>query len=290
MTFAPFSTNRLAEGETSPPIEFVVLLDAEQTFIRVIAHSEEAGLHGGNPPTVLIKAGLGDPTAVDEGAGPVDILGSGNAVVATATCERTAEDADTFLITIDHTAASGPWLLQIRNNEPEALAFNGFISHEERETLQPWLEIHGVPSLGGVGRTRAGIEMRNLGTDTLTIDTEPGDQIGDDAFPVTFEDVPDSVELHRLETLSVECPPLDEVVSATPRTFHVSLETNDPDPSHERFSVRVQQPELPAHFCREFDGCRDFVPRPDPDEDQCETCFHHANSHGMNIPIDTNPF
>ncbi|WP_158756596.1 hypothetical protein, partial [Streptomyces sp. NRRL S-475] len=38
MVFEPFQTDRLAENQASSPIEFVVLLGAEQTFLRVIAH------------------------------------------------------------------------------------------------------------------------------------------------------------------------------------------------------------------------------------------------------------
>ncbi|WP_234310308.1 hypothetical protein, partial [Streptomyces sp. NRRL S-475] len=82
-------TDRLAENQASSPIEFVVLLGAEQTFLRVIAHLKPNVIHGGTPPTFLTTAGLGETTAVDEGTDPVDIPGSGGVTVATAACHRT---------------------------------------------------------------------------------------------------------------------------------------------------------------------------------------------------------
>jgi hypothetical protein len=285
MVFEAFRTEGLAEEQTSSAIEFVVLLEAKQTFIRVIAHLRDNTILGGAPPTFLIRAGVGGPTAVDLGAGKVGIVGSGGAKVAIATCERTAEDADTYLVTVNHSAPSGPWQVQVRNNDPERLAFTGFISHVERETLQPWLDIEGELRLGGLSRTQGGIVMRNLGTAPLVLGEKPGDRLGPEASPASVFQIPQGpITPHHTDKLVADCPALAEVASATEKKFAHTFRSNDLDPAHGKISFKIVPPVLPSTRCRKNDGCREFVPRAAPDEDSCETCLHDIGFHGLPSP------
>lgn len=291
MIFEPFRTDRLTENQRSSPIEFVVLLGAEQTFLRVIAHLKPNVVHGGAPPTFLIRAGLGDATAVDEGTDPVDILGSGGATVATAACHRTAEDIDTYLVTINHSAPSGPWQVQIKNNEPEALEFVGFISHAEDETLQSWAEFSETQLRGQETETIHGIDVHNGGTKPLIIKDPSGSQLGGSGSPCVIKARPNLIAPHDADSITVKCSPLAGGRGERSETFVHTFSTNDPNLAHSRISFEVVWPTFPT-MCLPDEGCsarcREFVPRPSPDEFQCETCFHDAGFHGL--PSDPNPF
>ncbi|MFJ5774574.1 hypothetical protein [Streptomyces sp. NPDC093094] len=294
MVFKPFRTIRLTENQKSSPIEFVVLLNAEQTFLRVIAHLHPNVVHGGSPPTFLIKAGMGDPTAVDEGTGPVGIPGSGGATVATAVCRRTAEDIDTYLVTVTHSAPSGPWQVQIKNNEPEALEFVGFISHEEDETLQSWVEfpkpqLHAREEI----ETTHGIGAYNAGTKPLTIKDLTGSRFGDDGSPCVIKARPDLIAPHDEGLITVKCSPLVGGRNERSEGFAHTFSTNDPDPAHSRMNFKVVWPSFPT-MCQPFEGCfvrcKEFVRRLPPDEFQCENCFHDAGFHGLESnPVENPP-
>lgn len=292
MVFTPFRTDRLTENQKSPPIEFVVLLDAEQTFLRVIAHLKPNVVHGGAPPTFLIRAGLGDPTAVDEGTDPVDIPGSGGAAVATAVCHRTAEDIDTYLVTIDHSAPSGPWRVQIRNNEPEALEFVGFISHVEDETLQPWGRFSAPRMQGQESGTSHGIGVHNVGTKPLAIEDPVGSKLGGSGSPCVLQARPDRIAPHGSKSITVTCKPLVGGRHERTENFVHTFRTNDPDPMHSRISFTVVWPSFPT-MCQPDEGCffrcKRFVQRMPPDEFSCETCFHDAGFHGLPSDPDPNP-
>lgn len=292
MVFTSFRTGRLTENQKSSPIEFVVLLDAEQTFLRVIAHLKPNVVHGGAPPTFLIKAGLGDPTAVDEGTDPVDIPGSGGATVATAVCHRTAEDIDTYLVTIDHSAPSGPWKVQIRNNEPEALEFVGFISHAEDETLQPWVE-SSEPRLQGQEReTSHALSVHNIGTRPLAIKDPVGSKLGGSGSPCVIKARPDLIAPHDASPITVKCSPLvGGRWERTEKFVHI-FNANDPNLTRFRISFTVVWPFFPT-MCQPDEGCffkcKEFVSRPSPDEFSCETCFHDAGFHGLPSNPDPTP-
>ncbi|MFI9429137.1 hypothetical protein ACIG54_37085 [Streptomyces achromogenes] len=292
MVFEPFRTSRLAENETTSPMEFVVLLDAEQTFLRTIAHLGANVVHGGAPPTFLIKTGLGDPMAVEEGADPVDIPGSGGTSVATADCRRTAEDIDTYLVTVKHSAPSGPWLLQIKNNEPEALEFVGFISHMEDETLQPWADFSRPHLQGSETETTHGIGVHNVGTAPLIIKDAVGSLLGGSESPCTITARPNPISPHDAHAISVKCKPLRAGRGERSQEFVHTFSTNDADPAHSRVVFKVVWPRFPT-MCLTDEGCfakcKRFVPRMPPDEFQCETCFHDAGFHGLPSDPDHTP-
>ncbi|MFJ6558235.1 hypothetical protein ACIQNT_39375 [Streptomyces luteogriseus] len=284
-----FRTDRLAENQASSPIEFVVLLGAEQTFLRVIAHLKPNVIHGGTPPTFLITAGLGETTAVDEGTDPVDIPGSGGATVATAACRSTAEDIDTYLVTINHNTPSGPWRVQIKNNEPEALQFVGFISHTEEETLQPWAKFSTPQLLGRETETTHEISVHNIGTNSLIIEDLIGSQLGGSTSPCTIKARPNLVAPHDTGLITVKCSSLEGGRREQSKTFVHTFSTNSL--THSQIRFRVVWPTFPTMCLPDegcFFGCRDFVPRSSPDEFQCETCFHDAGFHGL--PSNDNPF
>ncbi|GHF60653.1 hypothetical protein [Streptomyces thermodiastaticus] len=294
MVFEPFRTARLTENEMSSPIEFVVLLGAQQTFLRTIAHFEPGVVLGGAPPTFFIKAGLGDPTPVEEGAEPVDIPGSSGTPVATAECHRTAEDIDTYLVTIHHGAPSGPWLLQIRNNDPEALEFAGFISHDEDETRQPWAEFAQQRRLeGSETESFHSIPVRNVGTERLTIADLTGSQLGGESSPCIIHARPESIDPHDVGGITVLCDPLRPGRSEHSRRFTHTFDTNDVDLAHARVVFEVASPVFPT-MCLFFGGCgakcKRFSPRMPPDEFQCATCFHDAGFHGLKSNPDDTPF
>ncbi|MGW7647120.1 hypothetical protein [Streptomyces bobili] len=290
MVFEPFRTDRLAKNQTSSPIEFVVLLGAEQTFLRVIAHSKPNVVHGGRPPTFLITAGLSEPTAVDEGTDPVDIPGSGRATVATAACHRTTEE-DTYLVTINHNAPSGPWRVQVKNNEPEALQFVGFISHTEEETLQSWAEFSVPQLLGRETGTTHGINVYNIGTNSLIIEDVSGSQLGGSISPCVIKARPDLVTPHDESLITVKCGPLEGGRGEWSETFEHTFSTNDPNLTHSRIRFEVVWPTFPT-MCLFDEGCsvecKEFESRMPPDEFQCETCLHDAGFHGL--PSNPEPF
>ncbi len=283
-----FRTDVLAQHEKSPPFTFIVLGDAPQTFIRVIAHLQANGVHGGAPPTILLQAGSGQPAAVGVDVGQVDILGSGEARVATATSERAAEDIDTYLVTVNRVAPSGPWRLQVLNNEPEPLTFAVFISHTESETLQPWLEVEGRLRLGAAHRSTSELFLRNVGTAALNIVDQAGDRFGPAQSPASIFKLERIIDRHSATTMVVECAALPEVALAHVEAFEHVLRTDDPIREHGEIAFAIESPLLPETRCRENDGCREFVRRLPPDEFQCETCFHDAGLHGL--PTDDNRF
>ena len=283
MATQSFRTDRLTENQMSAPVPFVVLLAAEKTFLRLIAQFKDNIVLGGAAPTVLITAGLGAATAVDEGRGPVDIPGSGGATVATATCRRTPEDLDTFLVTITHSVASGPWQVQIRNNEPEALEFYAFISHVETETLQPWIGFGTTPRFRGAEPGRQSVTVRNLGSGALTIEDEPGDRLGPPGSPLTLFAKETPIPPHRAGNIVVSCATLPEVFERRVDTLQHTLSTNDPTRAHATLSFEIDPPvrERPRPrppepvertFCRKGDGCMEFIPGPDPS--RCGRCGH----------------
>ncbi|CAL9356476.1 hypothetical protein SUDANB145_00573 [Streptomyces sp. enrichment culture] len=292
MVFEPFRTSRLTENERSSPIEFVVLLGAEQTFFRVIAHLEPDVVHGGTPPTFLITAGLGDPTAVEEGADPVDIPGSGGTTVATADCHRSTEDVDTYLVTVDHSAPSGPWQLEIKNNEPEPLEFVGFVSHTESETLQPWADFTHPRMQGQETETIHRIRVHNVGTKPLTIEDPVGSPLGGSESPCVIQARPDSIDPHDTGTITVKCNPLQGHRHERLEVFTHTFSTNDPDLPHSRISFEVAWPNFPTMCIPDegcFVNCKEFVRRMPPDEFQCGTCFHDAGFHGLPTNPDPTP-
>ncbi|MCX4966922.1 hypothetical protein OHA98_19220 [Streptomyces sp. NBC_00654] len=292
MVFELFRTSRLAENEMSSPIEFVVLLGAEQTFLRTIAHLEANVVHGGAPPTFLIKAGLGGPTAVEEGADPVDITGSGGTTVATADCHRIAEDIDTYLVTVNHSASSGPWQLQIKNNEPEALDFVGFISHTEDETLQSWANFSQPQLEGQETETTHGIGVHNVGTAPLIIEDAVGSHLGGSGSPCIITARPDPIAPHEARSIAVKCKPLEGQRRERSEDFVHTFSTNDPHLAHSRIGFTVAWPTFPT-MCLPDEGCsvgcKEFVPRMPPDEFQCETCFDDAGFHGLPSNPDRTP-
>ncbi|MGW7647119.1 hypothetical protein [Streptomyces bobili] len=286
MVFEPFRTDRLAKNQTSSPIEFVVLLGAEQTFLRVIAHSKPNVVHGGRPPTFLISAGLGGPTAVDEGTDPVDIPGSGGATVATAACHRTTEE-DTYLVTINHSAPSGPWQVEIENNEPEGLEFVGFISHMEDETLQSWAEFSEPQLQGGEAETIHEIRVHNIGTKPLIIADLSGSQLGGSGSPCVIKARPDPIAPHDADFITVKCNPLPQSFGGRSETFMHTFSSNDPNLSHSQITFEVvfpTPPSVPRTMCHMRGGCtarcREFDPLPF-DHFQCATCTHDAGFHGL---------
>ncbi|MGW0606076.1 hypothetical protein [Streptomyces sp. NPDC002640] len=291
MVFEAFRTGPLAEGQVSPPAEFVVLLGSAQTFLRVIAHLEPGVVHGGTPPTFLLTAGLGDATAVDEGAGPVGVPGSGGATVATATCRRTTEDVDSFLVTVDHGTPSGPWRVQVRNNEPEALDFVGLVSQEEGETLQPWAEFSAPRIAGQERRTTHGVGVRNIGTAALSLGDPVGSPLGGSGSPCVLAARPHQIAPHGADTVSVDCAPLVGGRGERTQRFVHTFRTNDVNLAHSRVGFEVVWPTFPT-MCLPVEGCsahcKEFVPRLPPDEFACETCFHDAGLHGL--PGDPDPF
>lgn len=291
MVFEAFRTGRLAEQEASPPAEFVVLLGSARTFLRVIAHLQPGVVHGGTPPTFLLTAGLGDPTAVDEGAGPVDVPGSGGAAVATASCRRTAEDVDTFLVTVDHGTPSGPWRVQVRNNEPEALEFVGFVSQEEDETLQPWAEFAPLHVRAQETGTTHGVEVRDMGTAPLSLEDPIGSLLGGEGSPCVITARPHEVAPHGKDAIALSCAPVAGGRHGWSRNFVHTFRTNDHNLAHSRLGFEVVGPSFPT-MCLPPEGCsarcKEFVPRLPPDEFACETCFHDAGFHGL--PSDPDPF
>lgn len=292
MVSEPFRTSRLTEHERSSPIEFVVLLGAEQTFLRAIAHLEPNVVHGGAAPTFLIKAGLGDATAVEEGADPVDIPGSGGTTVATADCHRSAEDIDTYLVTVNHIAPSGPWQLEIKSNEPEPLEFVGFISHMEEETLRPWADFTHPRIQGQETESVHRIGVHNVGTKPLTITDVVGSPLGGSGSPCLIKARPNLIAPHDADTVSVICSPLQGHRHEHSQKFSHTFSTNDPDLAHSRISFEVVWPDFPTMCIPDegcFANCREFHSRMPPDEFTCETCGHDAGFHGLASNPDTNP-
>ncbi len=286
MDATAFATGALEHGGLSDPIPFVVLLGADRrTFIRVLAQFDDTVPLGGTPPTVLITAGLGRKAAeVTVSDDAVPIIGSdGSTVVATATCARTPEDHDTYLVVIDHDKDSGPWSFVIRNEESNPLSFFGLHSDDEARTLRPWMQVGAVDEdgvlLGGRGRTTSEIRVRNVGPVPLELHGSAGDTFG--AAPATIAQLPAApIRPHRTAIIVVTHPPMDEVESKTSRKLSHTFASNDPDVSHGRINFTVAPPVLPPTRCRKNDGCREFRQR-FGDEGACDTCSHDQGFHGL---------
>lgn len=302
----PFFTGTLVQGAESQPFAFVVLLGpGVQTFIRVLAHFADDDLLGGTPPTVSITAGKGPVAAVTAPRGPaaepeaVPIIGSDEmTVVASATCVRTPEDPDTYLVVITHREDSGPWHFTIRNEESNPLRFFGFHSNDEAATLRPWMQLEAADEngvrLGGVGPTTARIRVRNVGPVPLELHGRAGDTFGE--APATITQLPNApVRAHRTATIVVGCAPLAEVAVAQVRALSHTFSSNDPDDAHGRIGFEISSPLLPPFRCRSelHDGspcpCREFDALPPPDADGCRSCNHDKGFHGME-PSPPNPF
>uniref|UniRef100_UPI001F16F233 hypothetical protein n=1 Tax=Streptomyces sp. NRRL S-475 TaxID=1463910 RepID=UPI001F16F233 len=234
--------------------------------------------------------GLGETTAVDEGTDPVDIPGSGGVTVATAACHRTTEDIDTYLVTINHSAPSGPWQIQIKNNEPEVLKFVGFISHAEEETLQPWAGFSAPRLQGQEAGSIHGISVHNTGTKPLAIKDLIGSKFGGSEAPCLIKARPNLIAPHDSESITVKCDPLVGGRHEVSRKFVHTFSTNDPNPANSRIRFEVVWPFFPT-MCTPDEGCHVGCKEFEAfsfNEFQCENCHHDSGFHGL--PSNPNPF
>jgi hypothetical protein len=234
--------------ETSPLFKFEVPIEAQATFLRVIALWRDNEVLGGKAPTFEIKAGGGVFALVGPNSGPVSILDrTERTAVGSVVCQRLPDDI--FLLTIsDLVENSGPWMIRITNNDAESLSFLGFSSHHEEETLQPWMVL-GDPNplidaglFKFVGRSAGrDIPVRNWGTAPLTIRETLGTPLGGEDSPVVLTERPNSVAPHRVDHLTIEAGE-----STFIRELPHLLLCNDKVDAHRQLLIHVE-PERPVH-------------------------------------------
>ena len=256
----------LAGGETSPLFEFFVSGEAQKIFIRVIALFRDNEPLGGEAPTFQIRAGIGGViTSVGPDSGEVSIPRGDGTRAGRAECQR--EPNDIFLITIsDVVENSGPWMLRIRNNDPEPLRFLGFSSDRERDTLQPWMRL-GDPKPSFIsshfeffGEYTLSQEVRNWGTKPLIFRDELG-PIGGRDSDFILRKLPGTVEPHHVDVITVEATQAD----TRSETTH-QFSCNDTIEAHAKLSLEISPPTPvtpppppPEFFCRRGCGCDTFV-------------------------------
>ncbi|WP_172652941.1 hypothetical protein [Rhodococcus opacus] len=291
-------TVELAQGHLSDIFAFTVPLAFEKTFVSLVAHFTDNDTLGGTAPTVFIRAGLDDPTPVDEGPLSVDIHGSGGAPVARANLRRSTTDGDTFFVSITHTKSAGPWKLQIRNNESEPLRFNGFIANDEHATKRPWPEFSALGRLvfdANAVHSRQ-ILVRNVGVSALSFKDKAGDRFGPAGSKIVISKVPDPIPSHHTGIIEMTSEPLAEVATRQTSTFDHLFTIDDALQLDRRVTYLVDPPLLPRTRCRENDGCREYVRNFDlfpPDftpDFSCVTCGHFPEDHGLPPAPPFDPF
>jgi hypothetical protein len=233
--------------ESSPLFKFEVPVEAQTTFLRVIALWRDNEVLGGKAPTFEIKAGGGVFASVGPNSDPVSILDRERTSVGSVLCRRLPDDI--FLLTIsDLVENTAGWMIRITNDDAESLRFLGFSSHHEEETLQPWMVL-GDPNplidrdlLKFVGGSpRRDIPIRNWGTAPLTIRETLGTPLGGEDSPVVLIERPDTVAPHRVDHLTIEAGE-----STFTRELPHLLLCNDRVDAHRQLLIHVE-PERPVH-------------------------------------------
>ncbi|MEU4067823.1 hypothetical protein AB0F25_36440 [Streptomyces wedmorensis] len=172
---------RLAAGSPpSTPVAFEVGAQLTSVFLRLIKVGTNCAPTGESAVVVELRAGEGDFVPVPREPDTVTIGDVSLTPVATASW--VPEPRGVILISVDiGKPAEMPWELRITNKAPVELLFVWVVSDLEEDTRQPRLmmeRFHGREALLGKPVGDIVVNVANVGTRELTIDTPAGTDLG----------------------------------------------------------------------------------------------------------------
>ncbi|MFE5909273.1 hypothetical protein ACFQ6B_09340 [Streptomyces wedmorensis] len=172
---------RLAAGSRpSTPVAFEVGARLTSVFLRLIKVGAECEPPGESAVVIELRAGKGDFAPVPREPDTVTI--SDVSLTAVATASWTLEPRGVILIRVDISKPSEmPWEMRITNKAPVELLFVWVVSDLEEDTRQPRLLMersHGREALLGKPVGNIVVDVANVGTRELTIDTPAGTDLG----------------------------------------------------------------------------------------------------------------
>ncbi|MFF7444158.1 hypothetical protein [Streptomyces sp. NPDC008122] len=172
---------RLAVGsQPSTPVAFEVGAQLTGTFLRLIKVGTKCEPPGESAVVIELRAGEGDFTPVPREPDTVTIGDVSLTPVATASW--IPEPRGVILIRVNIIKPSKmPWEIRITNKAPVELLFVWVVSDFEEDTRQPRLMMersHAREALPGKPVDDIVVNMVNVGTRELTIDTPAGADLG----------------------------------------------------------------------------------------------------------------
>ncbi|MFB7451883.1 hypothetical protein [Streptomyces sp. NPDC056194] len=172
---------RLAVGsQPSTPVAFKVGAQLTGTFIRLIKAGTKCMPTGESAVVIELRAGGGDFARVPREPDTVTIKDVSLTPVATASW--IPEPRGVILIRVDIIKPSDmPWEIRITNEAPAELLFVWVVSDLEKDTRQPRLMMersHSREAFPGKPVADIVVNVANVGTGDLTIDTPAGADLG----------------------------------------------------------------------------------------------------------------
>ncbi|MDQ1031673.1 hypothetical protein QF035_009255 [Streptomyces umbrinus] len=235
---------RLAAGSPpSAPVAFKVGAAKTGVFLCVIALGSECAPAGEAAPAIELRAGLGKFALVPREPDTVVIRDDSLMRVAKASWIR--EPRDVFLVRLDISKPSGRlWHMRVTNKASTELLFVWVVSDLEKDTRQPRLLMersHGRLALPGAPVDDIVVNMANVGTRDLFIDTAAGADLGDGFL---LHEVTRTLAPHDCGHLTIKVPPVESIPFGAGQMHHFTdftLEANTRDEEERTLHLRVSR-------------------------------------------------
>ncbi|MFD3659954.1 hypothetical protein ACFWVF_05010 [Streptomyces sp. NPDC058659] len=235
---------RLAAGPPpSAPVAFKVGAAKTGVFLCVIASGRNCEPPGEADPTIELRVGVGKFATVPRNPETVTIQDDSLTPVGTACW--TPEPRDMFLVRLDITKPSAlPWHVRLTNNADKELSFVWVVSDLEEDTHQPRLLMprsHTRLQVQGVPPDDIVVNVANVGTGDLIIDTAAGADLGDGFL---LDEVTPTVPPNGCGHLTIKVPPIEFIpfdAGHTHRFTDFTLEANTRDEEERTLHLSVSE-------------------------------------------------
>lgn len=144
-------------------------------FIRVQTVGTECEPPGAARPIVQLRVGLGLPVGVPEFPQRQPVFDAVGSPVAEATIRSQTDDMQ--LVEIQVNEPGNDWRMQLINDDSVERHLIWVVASTDNGTKQPWIQLPADKSFGELAHgtsTTQTVQVRNIGTGTLTFDTVPG--------------------------------------------------------------------------------------------------------------------
>ncbi|MFH9726022.1 hypothetical protein ACH4M4_24125 [Streptomyces sp. NPDC017254] len=235
---------RLAAGSPpGAPVAFEVGAQLTGMFLRLIALGSECAPAGEAAPAIELRVGLGEFAPVPREPDTVTIRDDTLSPVATASWTR--EPRDVFLVRLDITKSSDlPWHIRITNKASTELLFVWVVSDLEEDTRQPRIlmpQSHARLVVQGVPVDDILVNVANIGTGDLVIDTPAGTDLGDGFL---LDEVTPTVAPNGCGHLTIKIPPVEFIPFGAGHNHHFTdftLEANTRDEEERTLHLSVSE-------------------------------------------------
>lgn len=235
---------RLAVGSPpSTPVAFVVGAQLTSVFLRLIKAGTKCAPPGESAVVIELRAGEGDFAPVPREPDTVTINDASLAPVATASW--LPEPRGVILIRVDIARPSDmPWEMRITNKAPVELLFVWVVSDLDEDTRQPRILMersHSREAFLGDSVDDIVVNVANVGTGDLTIDTPAGTDLGDG---FVLDEVTTTVPVNGCGHLTIHVPPVEFVpfgAGDPRRSTDFTLEANTRDEEQRTLHLSVSE-------------------------------------------------